>query len=58
MGSDGWTFVDTDGGTGDRLFGSQFLREIYLRARPDYSGRVTVPVLWDRKRYLRKNISF
>jgi putative glutathione S-transferase len=48
--SDGWTF-DTgfDGATGDRLFGSDFLREIYQRAQPDVTTRVTVPVLWDRK---------
>ncbi|TCD15355.1 glutathione S-transferase family protein [Oricola cellulosilytica] len=50
MGADGWTFDTSDGGTGDRLFGSAYLREIYLRADPHYTGRVTVPVLWDRKR--------
>lgn len=49
--SEGWTF-DTDfpGATGDRLFGSAFLRDIYLRAKPDMTGRVTVPVLWDKAR--------
>lgn len=48
--SDGWTF-DTDfpGATGDRLFGLPFLRDIYTRAVPDVSGRVTVPVLWDKQ---------
>lgn len=47
---DGWTF-DTDfpGTTGDRLFGHRLLREVYLRADPRYTGRVTVPVLWDRE---------
>lgn len=47
---DGWTF-DTDfpGTTGDRQFGLPFLRDIYIRAVPDVSGRVTVPVLWDKK---------
>jgi glutathionyl-hydroquinone reductase len=50
MGGDGWTFKDDDGGTGDTLFGSQFMRDIYTRAMPDYTGRVTVPVLWDKKR--------
>jgi len=50
MGDDGWTFeADADGAAGDRLFGSRFLREIYLRADPRASGRVTVPVLWDRE---------
>ncbi|MFV0302352.1 MAG: glutathione S-transferase family protein [Paracoccus sp. (in: a-proteobacteria)] len=49
--TDGWTFAgDFPGTTGDRLFGSAFLRDIYLRADPKASGRVTVPVLWDRER--------
>ncbi|WP_372837377.1 glutathione S-transferase family protein, partial [Puniceibacterium confluentis] len=45
---DGWTF-DTDfaGATGDRLYGLPFARDIYLRADPKVSGRVTVPILWD-----------
>lgn len=47
--SEGWTF-DTDfpGTTGDRLFGLPFLRDIYTRAMPQVSGRVTVPILWDK----------
>ncbi len=46
---DGWTFeTDDDGATGDDLFGLPFLRDIYLRADPGASGRVTVPVLWDK----------
>ena len=49
--SDGWTFsTDFPGATGDRLFGSEFARDIYLRARPDMTGRVTVPILWDKQR--------
>ncbi|WP_372841621.1 glutathione S-transferase family protein [Phaeovulum sp.] len=49
--ADGWTFgTDFDGTTGDGLFGLPFLRDIYTRADPLFSGRVTVPVLWDRKR--------
>lgn len=45
---DGWTFdTDFDGATGDRLFQSRFMREIYQRALPDVTTRVTVPVLWD-----------
>lgn len=48
--SDGWSFAtDFPGTTGDRQFGLPFLRDIYIRARPDISGRVTVPVLWDRQ---------
>ena len=51
MKSDGWTFAtDFDGATGDSVMGKDFLREIYLAAKPDASGRVTVPVLWDRAR--------
>ena len=49
--SDGWTFAtDFPGATGDRLYGLPFLRDIYLRADPQMSGRVTVPVLWDKQR--------
>ncbi len=49
MGSDGWTFAaDFSGTTGDRLFGLDFLRELYTKADPNISGRVTVPVLWDK----------
>ena len=49
--ADGWTFrTDFPGTTGDTLFGLPFLRDIYTRAMPDVSGRVTVPVLWDTHR--------
>jgi putative glutathione S-transferase len=44
----GWTFTETPGATGDKLHGARFLHEVYSRAEPGYSGRVTVPVLWDR----------
>ena len=49
MGENGWTFLKEDGATGDSLYDSAFLHQIYTRADPRYSGRVTVPVLWDRK---------
>jgi putative glutathione S-transferase len=49
MGKDGWTFVAEDGATGDDLYGRDFLHQIYTMADPAYSGRVSVPVLWDRK---------
>jgi glutathionyl-hydroquinone reductase len=49
LGHDGWTFLAEDGGTGDHLYGLDFLRDIYLKADPHYSGRVTVPVLWDKQ---------
>jgi len=51
MQGDGWTFeTDFDGATGDGLMGKRFMREIYLAAEPNASGRVTVPVLWDTER--------
>ncbi|TKW66324.1 MAG: glutathione S-transferase family protein [Paracoccus denitrificans] len=47
---DGWEFrTDFPGATGDQLFGLPYLRDIYLRADPNASGRVTVPVLWDKQ---------
>jgi glutathionyl-hydroquinone reductase len=45
----GWEFHDRDDATVDHLFASKYLYEIYTKADPDYSGRVTVPVLWDKK---------
>jgi putative glutathione S-transferase len=49
MMEDGWTFAtDFEGATGDTLFGSDFLRDIYIKADPNFTGRVTVPVLWDK----------
>jgi putative glutathione S-transferase len=49
--SDGWTFdAEFEGATGDQLHGAAFMRDVYLRAKPDMSGRVTVPVLWDKER--------
>jgi len=47
---DGWTFdTDFDGATGDTQFGLPFMRDIYTRAVPDVTTRVTIPVLWDKK---------
>lgn len=50
MGENGWTFQTGEGATGDTLYGLDFLHRIYTRADPFYSGRVTVPVLWDKTR--------
>jgi putative glutathione S-transferase len=44
---DGWTFATEHGGSGDRLHGAEYLWQVYGRAREGYSGKVTVPVLWD-----------
>ncbi len=46
----GWEFKNSDGGTADDLFGSDYLWQVYTRADASYSGRVTVPVLWDKQR--------
>ena len=47
----GWTFEESfPGTTADHLFSQQYLYQIYLKANPTYSGRVTVPVLWDKKK--------
>ena len=47
----GWTFAaDFDGATGDRVMEKPFLRDVYLAANPQATGRVTVPVLWDKQR--------
>ncbi|WP_420012782.1 glutathione S-transferase family protein [Tateyamaria sp.] len=47
---DGWTFqTDTNGATGDTLYDLPFARDIYTKANPGFSGRVTVPILWDKE---------
>ena len=49
--SEGWTFeTDAHGATGDTLYGLPFARDIYIKADPLVSGRVTVPILWDKQR--------
>jgi putative glutathione S-transferase len=45
----GWEFSDALGAIGDTVDESRYLHEVYTRAEADYTGRVTVPVLWDRK---------
>ena len=48
--SEGWTFeTDEHGATSDTLYDLPFARDIYLRTQPDMTGRVTVPILWDKK---------
>ena len=47
---DGWQFSsEKEGCTEDSLYGSDYLRELYVEADPDATCRVTVPVLWDTK---------
>lgn len=47
MGARGWTFEPGPGVVADPVGAAQYLYQVYQRARPDYSGRVTVPILWD-----------
>ena len=50
MGDQGWSFASYPAATGDELYGLDYLHQLYTRADPHYSGRVTVPVLWDKQR--------
>jgi putative glutathione S-transferase len=50
MAEHGWTYNRTEGSSGDRLAGRDYHHQVYTSAAPDYSGRVTVPVLWDKQR--------
>ncbi|GAA5483207.1 glutathione S-transferase family protein [Haloferula sargassicola] len=45
----GWRFGEGDGFSPDPLHGWKYLAEAYELTRPDFAGRVTVPVLWDRE---------
>ncbi|HZH11713.1 MAG TPA: glutathione S-transferase family protein [Microvirga sp.] len=45
----GWTFEAGPGVIPDPIHGAQYLHQVYTAAEPSYTGRVTVPVLWDRK---------
>lgn len=50
MGENGWEFSERDGAIPDPIHNADYLWQVYTAAKPDYSGRVTVPVLWDKKR--------
>ena len=45
----GWTFEEGEGVIGDPIFHARYLHEVYTAVKPDYTGRVTVPVLFDKK---------
>ena len=49
MVENGWEFRPQDDQHRDHLYNSDFIHQVYTRAAPDYSGRVTVPVLWDKQ---------
>lgn len=46
----GWTFADGPGVVADAVNHAEFMHQIYTAADPHYTGRVTVPVLWDKHR--------
>ena len=50
MGEHGWTFDSGPGVIADPIGGAERLYQVYLRSNPTYTGRVTVPVLWDKNR--------
>jgi putative glutathione S-transferase len=51
MGDEGWTFSPGHGVVEDTVNGKNRLHEVYSLAMPDYTGRVTVPVLWDKQQH-------
>lgn len=49
MGDEGWSFDEEDPKVvPDTVLGVTHMRDVYLSSKPDYTGRVTVPVLWDK----------
>jgi glutathionyl-hydroquinone reductase len=48
MGDQGWTFAAGPGVTPDPIHGAEYLYEVYTAANPNYTGRVSVPLLWDK----------
>ncbi|WP_319568921.1 glutathione S-transferase family protein [Cohaesibacter marisflavi] len=55
MTDQGWSFGGYPGADEDPLFGSTYIHELYTRADPHFSGRATVPALWDMKRNVMVN---
>lgn len=49
MGEHGWTFAPDDGVVADPIFDADYMYQIYTAADSEYTGRVTVPVLWDKQ---------
>ncbi|MDJ0632783.1 MAG: glutathione S-transferase family protein [Xenococcaceae cyanobacterium MO_188.B29] len=49
MAEEGWEFSDFPGSIPDPIIGAKYLREVYAKADPHYTGRVTVPILWDKQ---------
>ena len=49
MGENGWNFASGDDVVADPIINAEFMHQIYTHADPHYTGRVTVPVLWDKQ---------
>ena len=49
MGENGWSFKPGPGVIPDPIHQAEFLREVYLQADSNYTGRITVPILWDKE---------
>lgn len=49
IGPDGWTFTPGDGSTPGPINNATFLHQVNTAAKPDFTGQVTVPVLWDKQ---------
>ena len=49
MAEHGWTFDEDEGVLPDTVNNARYAYQIYLKAKPDYTGRVTVPILWDKQ---------
>lgn len=55
LGDQGWQFGGYPDADEDPLFGASYMHELYTRADPVFTGRATVPVLWDMKRHVMVN---
>ena len=55
MGKEGWEFGDYPGSIPDPLYNIRYVHELYTRADPHFSGRTTVPVLWDKVQHTMVN---
>lgn len=50
MGENGWNFEQDEIASGDPINNADFVHQLYTKADPQYSGRATVPILWDKER--------
>ena len=49
LGNQGWQFGGFDGASTDVINGAEFMHQLYTKADPDFTGRATAPVLWDKQ---------